>query len=141
MQWRATGSARRITGCLTGSENKKSKAYHFHTLEYARHNRMNNTKWNELFTGFYKYECSSEPITIRWRTKDRLIGFISEWDSKWTHFGCEPREWETIEYLQIKLTAENSDAVIRHLKRIHVPGIITNDTATIYGYRQDVDYI
>lgn len=62
-------------------------------------------------------------------------------DSTWTHFGCEPREWGKIEYLQIELTAENRDAVITSLKRIHVPGIISDNAATVYGYRQDVDYI
>lgn len=102
---------------------------------------MNNTKWNEIFKAFYKYECSNESLIIRWRTKELLTGFLSEWDSTWTHFGCEPRKWENIEYLQIELTDENRDIVIRHLKSIHVPGIISDNTATVYGYRQNIDYI
>ena len=104
-------------------------------------NKMNNTKWNEIFNAFYQYECSNEPLIIRWRTKDYLTGYISEWDSTWTHFGCEPREWEKIEYLQLELTDTNYDAVISNLKRIHVPGIISNNIATVYGYRQDIDFI
>lgn len=102
---------------------------------------MNNTKWNEIFNAFYKYECNSLPVIIRWRTKDNINGFLSKWDSTWTHFGCELRKWETIDYLQIELTNDNRNLVIEHLKRIHVPGVISDNVLTVYGYRQDVEYI
>jgi|SRR5574344_1614186 hypothetical protein len=110
-------------------------------LKFRRYNEMNNTKWNEIFNAFYKYECNSLPVIIRWRTKDNINGFLSKWDSTWTHFGCEPRKWETIDYLQIELTNDNRNLVIEHLKRIHVPGVISDNVLTVYGYRQDVEYI
>ena len=102
---------------------------------------MNNTKWNEIFKAFYMYECNNVPVIIRWRTKDYINGFLSEWESTWTHFGCEPREWETIDYLQIELNNDNRSLVIEQIKKIHVPGIISNNVLTIFGYRQNVDYI
>lgn len=102
---------------------------------------MNDTKWNEIFSAFYDNECSEHSVLIRWRTKDRETGYISEWDGTWTHFGCAPQNWDKIDYLQIELTEENCDYVIGQLKQIHVPGIVDGKTATVYGYRQDVDYI
>lgn len=102
---------------------------------------MNNTKWNEIFKVFYQNECDGNIPLVRWRTRDLETGFISKWDGTWTHFGCEPRNWEYIDYLQIELTEENREFVLQKLRRIHVPGTISNGIATIYGYRQDVDYI
>lgn len=102
---------------------------------------MNNTKWNAIFKAFYSYECNNVPVIIRWRTKDCKNGFLSKWDNTWTHFGCEQREWDAIEYLQIELTNCNRNIVIEQLKKIHVPGVISDNVITVYGYRQDVDYI
>ena len=103
---------------------------------------MNNTKWNEIFKAFYyENECKEDSFLVRWRTKDKESGYVSMWDGTWTHFGCEPRSWECMEYLEIELTQENREYVLRQLKRIHVPGIVKDNAAIIYGYRQDVDYI
>ncbi len=103
--------------------------------------KMNDTKWNEIFHTFYDNECSPEHPLISWRTKDIENGYISNWDGTWTHFGCEPREWDKIEYLQIRLTEENSDLVLSELRRIHVPGEVEGGIVTVYGYRTDVDYL
>lgn len=102
---------------------------------------MNNTKWNEIFRAFYKNECENNNIKVSWRTKDIKTGYISSWDTTWIHFGCEPREWDKVDYLQIQLTEINKDFVIKRLKDIHVPGIIDKDIVTIYGYKNDVNYI
>lgn len=102
---------------------------------------MNDTKWNEIFTVFYQNECDGNIPLVRWRTKDLETGFISNWDGSWTHFGCEPRNWKNIDYLQIELTEQNREFVLQELKRVHIPGTISNGVATIYGYRQDIDYI
>lgn len=75
------------------------------------------------------------------RTKDTETGCLSNWDGTWTHFGCEPRDWDKIEYLQIQLTPENKTYVIECLKRIHVLGTVENGVDIVYGYRTDVDYI
>ncbi len=102
---------------------------------------MNNTKWNEIFRAFYyDNECHKDSVLIRWRTKD-INGYLCSWEGTWSHFGCEPRNWEDIDYLQIKLTFENKDYVLEKLRSIHVPGEIKDDIVTIYGYRTDVDYI
>ena len=58
-----------------------------------------------------------------------------------THFGCEPREWDTIDQLQIELTRENTDLVLGVLRKIHVPGEVSDEVVTVYGYRTDVDYL
>ncbi|MCQ2148457.1 MAG: hypothetical protein MJZ16_13235 [Bacteroidales bacterium] len=102
---------------------------------------MNNTKWNEIFQSFYKNECEEASPIIRWRTKDIETHYLTQWDGTWTHFGCEPRAWDKIDYLQIELTADNGDFVINTLKKIHVLGDVNDDVVTVYGYRQDVDYI
>jgi hypothetical protein len=97
---------------------------------------MNNTKWNEIFKTFY----NSNHI-VRWRTKDRETDYQSDWDASWSHFGCEPREWELIDFLQIELTYTNKEYVIESLKKIHVPAEIKGNIVTVYGYRMDVDYL
>lgn len=103
---------------------------------------MNNTKWNEIFQAFYyNNECNENSVLIRWRTKDRNTGYLSAWDGTWTHFGCEPHDWKSLDYLQIELTGENRAYVIEQLKAIHVPGIQDRKSVTIYAYRQDIDYI
>jgi len=103
---------------------------------------MNNTKWNEIFQAFYyDNELKTDHPLIQWRTKDRENGYICSWDGTWTHFGCDARNWERIEYLQIRLTYENKEIVLKSLHKIHVPGIVEDDVVTIYGYRMDVDYL
>ncbi len=101
---------------------------------------MNNTKWKEIFDLFSVNECEGG-VNICWRTKDAETGYLSSWDGTWTHFGCEPREWEFIDYLQIQLTPENQELVIKILKQVHVPGDIDKNIVTVYGYKSDVDYI
>lgn len=102
---------------------------------------MNNTKWNEIFKAFYKNECEENSVLVRWRIKDLQTGYLSLFDGTWTHFGCEPRDWECIDYLQIELTEENSDFVLQTLHQIHVPGTVSEKMATVYGYNQNVNYI
>lgn len=102
---------------------------------------MNNTKWNEILKAFYKNECNGNTPLVRWRIKDLKSGFTSDWDGTWTHFACEPKDWKYIDYLQIELTRENADFVLQQIKRIHVPGTVSEKAVTIYGYRQDVEYI
>lgn len=102
---------------------------------------MNNTKWDEIFKVFYMNECDGNIPLVRWRIKDLKSGFISRWDGTWTHFGCEQKDWKYIDYLQIELTSQNTDFVLQQIKRIHVPGTVSEKNVTIYGYRQDVEYI
>jgi len=103
---------------------------------------MNNTKWNEIFRAFYYgNECEGLGLHIPWRQRSIKSGYISDWDGTWSHFGCAPRCWDEIDYLQIRLNEQNQAYVIKSLKQIHVPGEIKDDIITIYGYRTDVDYL
>ena len=103
---------------------------------------MNNTKWNEIFRAFYyDNELKENAPLIMWRTRDIENGFVSEWDGTWSHFGCEPREWNRIDYLQIRLTAENEKYVMDCLKKIHVPGDVKDGIATVFGHREHGEYI
>lgn len=102
---------------------------------------MNNTKWSELFHAFYENECSKDrSFPILYRTK-ATNGFVSRWSNEWENFGSQFLWWKEFEWLQIRLTDENRQFVMDILRRIHVPGEIQDNIATIYGYRQDCEYI
>lgn len=105
---------------------------------------MNNTKWNEIFQAFYYgFECSEDErlssLRIQWTTRS-TNGYVYS-DSTWTHFGCGMEDSKEIEWLKICLTPENRNDVLDALRRIHVPGEVSEHEVTIYGYRTDVDYI
>ena len=101
--------------------------------------RMNQTKWNELFHAFYQNQCDSDcAVSVFYRTKARN-GFISSWDNLWEHFGCEFENWKHLEWLQIELTDENRGFVTDTLKQIHVPGEIQRNFVFVYACRQDCD--
>ena len=105
---------------------------------------MNNTKWIEIFKAFYyDVECSEDPtlskIHIQWETKS-TSGYIYN-DSTWTHFGVSMEDNKEIEWLKIYLTPKNKQIVLDILRKIHVPGEVTEDAVFVYGYRTDVDYI
>ncbi len=104
---------------------------------------MNNTKWNEIFHAFFDLECSDDPaeaaLDIPWTTKTR-DGFCYS-DHTWSHFGCEPTDYQEIAWLKITLTPQNRATVLDVLRRIHVPGEVMANCVYVYGYRTDVDYI
>ena len=105
---------------------------------------MNATKWREINTAFLGMEFSDLPeensVVIPWMTCT-TDGFIYGWDETWTHFWGEDDTGKEIEWLKIKLTPENRKVVLAILKRIHVPGEVTEHEVTVYGYRTDVDYV
>ena len=102
---------------------------------------MNNTKWNELFRAFYENEVAHDKsFTILYRTKD-IHGDITCWSNEWELFGSKFPWWKDLEWLQIRLSDANKQFVVDTLKRIHVPGEIQGNIATVYGYRQDCAYI
>ena len=67
-------------------------------------------------------------------------GFVYGWDQTWSHFWGAGDTGKEIEWLKIKLTPENRKVVLDILKKIHVPGEVTEQEVTVYGYRTDVDY-
>lgn len=105
---------------------------------------MNDTKWIEIFKAFYYgIECSDDPVLanmeILWETKS-VGGYIYS-DTTWTHFGVGIEKNKDIEWLKIYLTPQNKKTVLDILRKIHVPGEVTEHEAIVYGYRTDVDYI
>ena len=83
-------------------------------------NKMNNTKWTEIFKAFYyDIESSEDPklskIDIHWTTKS-TNGYIYS-DSTWTHFGTGSENSKDIEWLKIDLTLENRKIVLDILRR------------------------
>ena len=113
---------------------------------------MNNTKWNEIFKAFfnftyndetksYEYKEGAIDYIVPFQTKS-INGYISEWDVSWEHFGSVPTEYQSIEWLKIKLTIENKNYVLSSLSKIHVPGKIENEIVIIYGNSHEfTDYL
>ena len=81
-----------------------------------------------------------ELMEVEYRTCSRL-GYISPWDGFWSHFGCDSDVYRNLEWLQIRLNDKNREFVLQTLREIHVPGTVSQDLVTIYGYKDDVDYI
>ena len=102
---------------------------------------MNNTKWNELFLAFSENAVAhGKGFAVLYRTKDSR-GNVSCWSNEWELFGSQFPWWKDLEWLQIRLSDANRQFVVDTLKRIHVPGEIRDDIATVYGHRQDCGYI
>lgn len=66
---------------------------------------------------------------------------MTNWDSSWTHFGCEPYNYKSIDRLEIRLKEDNRDFVLDQLRRIHVPGQLCGEIVTVYGYLRNMDYL
>lgn len=102
---------------------------------------MNNTKWNEPFLAFFENDGKRDKsFDVFYRTQD-VNGDISCWSNEWELFGSAFSWWKDLVWLQIQLSDENKQFVVDTLKRIHVPGEIQGNIATVYGYRQDCAYI
>ena len=101
---------------------------------------MNNTKWDEIFRAFYDEELQPDSRVVSYRTQT-VNGFLSPWDTSWTHFGCEAAEYKHIDRLEIQLTEENREFVLELLHRIHVPGDVQGDIVTVFGYPQSEEYL
>ncbi|NMP36531.1 MAG: hypothetical protein GX051_00185 [Clostridiales bacterium] len=102
---------------------------------------MNDTKWLEIFKAFYyQSQNINKTLDIFYRTQ-YADGTTSNWSNEWELFGCAYQNTSKINWLQIELTDTNREYVMDNLKKIHVPGDIQDSIVTVYGYRQDVDYI
>jgi hypothetical protein len=105
---------------------------------------VNKTKWLEISKAFWSLETSDlseeNRMVIPWMTCT-TDGFVYGWDETWSHFWSEGDTGKEIDRLKIKLTPENRTTVLAILKSIHVPGEVTEQEVTVYGYRTDVDYL
>ena len=103
-------------------------------------NAMNTTKWKEIFRLFYDtYECG-QGKTICWRTCT-TNGFQSGWDTTWSHFLAAGDSGRDIVSLQIRPPQELLAQVRKDLRALHLPGEEKDGVITIWGYRQDVDWL
>ncbi|MEN3930581.1 DUF6678 family protein [Microvirga sp. W0021] len=101
---------------------------------------MNNTKWDELRLAMYNLT----DLSPMWRTLDTEKDYLSPWDGEWFyHFrngGYEFIKWVEIEVL----TAQQEQAVLAQLKKIHVPGERTENGFRVFGYVEtgtEVNYL
>ena len=102
---------------------------------------MNDTKWNELFRAFCENNMACGQRTAAFYRTKEINGDVTYWSNEWEIFGSQFLWWKDLEWLQIRLSDENREFVVDTLKRIHVPGEIEGNIATVYGYRQDCAYI
>ncbi|EQB89994.1 hypothetical protein J2Z44_004023 [Clostridium punense] len=108
-------------------------------MSYREYNGlMNNTKWQEIRISMDNY-----PGTVLWRIKNIDNGLLSNWNSEWfNHF--QLREYNKIQWLEIKVTSEEmKNEIIHILRKIHVPGEVLDDSIKVYGYIKNgfIDYI
>ena len=90
---------------------------------------MNNTKWEELRLGMHN--LTPPP---KWRTKDLMNGYISNWDGEWFyHF--KVGGYETIEWVEILFSSpEQKEMVLTELSKIHIPIEILSESIKVFGF-------
>ena len=93
---------------------------------------MNDTKWDEVRLAMY----GLGPHSPKWRTRDRVSGYESDWDGEWFyHF--RTGGYATIEWVEIA-TADPTqrEAVRSALHFVHVPGEETPAGFRVYGFTE-----
>ena len=75
---------------------------------------MNDTKWRELC-----YTFSSFDARPRWRTRDLLTGYLSDWDRDWFHH-VGP-DYCSIEWLEIDPAGCDRETVRAVLREVGAP--------------------
>ncbi|QDT81811.1 hypothetical protein CA11_54080 [Gimesia maris] len=101
---------------------------------------MNNTRWRELQTAMIELKS----VQTLWRTRCLENGFISAWDGEWFYHFSQGG-YTDIEWVEIKVEGESErEIVLSRLKKIHVPGEVTEHGFKVFGYipaGQTVDYL
>jgi hypothetical protein len=91
---------------------------------------MNNTKWDELRLAMY----SLGDQRPRWRTRSTTNGYICPWDGEWFYHFREGG-YDTIEWVEIEIRSkEQKDLVLEQLRKIHVPGEVSEHGFIVFGY-------
>lgn len=90
---------------------------------------MNDTKWREVRLAMHRLER-----VVRWRTRDRHSGYVSHWDTDWYyHFQVGGYDW--IEWVEIRpCESEQLATIVAALKEVGVPGVVADETVTVFGY-------
>jgi hypothetical protein len=90
---------------------------------------MNDTKWRELC-----YAFSSFNTKPRWRTRDLLTGYLSEWDREWFHH-VGP-DYCSIEWLEIDLSGCDQESVCTVLRDVGAPIEESGQLLRVIGYKR-----
>jgi hypothetical protein len=90
---------------------------------------MNDTKWRELCYVFSSFETKP-----RWRARDLLTGFLSEWDHDWFHH-VGP-DYCSIEWLEIDSTGCDRESVRAVLRGVGAPYEGSEPFFRVIGYKQ-----
>lgn len=91
---------------------------------------MNDAKWEELRLAMYELGR----LSPQWRTKDIENNYLSEWDGEWFHH-FRAGGYKSIYWLDIRLDSEaQREAVLQELRKIHVPGELTEGGCRVFGY-------
>jgi hypothetical protein len=101
---------------------------------------MNNTKWEEIRIGMLELQ-----YPVRWRTRSLKTGHVSSWDADWYyHFRLldnivTEKSYPLIEWLEIDLSHDKEE-ILAILKKIHIPGILMENSVKIIGYSKGEPY-
>jgi hypothetical protein len=101
------------------------------------HALLNDTKWDALRLAMYNLGN----LSPRWRTLDIKNGYLSGWDSGW-YYHFREGGYKTIQWVEIETVGENqTEAVLRELVRLSLPGERTPDGFRVYGYVESGSYV
>jgi hypothetical protein len=101
------------------------------------HALLNNTKWNELRLAMCRLGC----LAPRWRTLDVENGYLCDWDRGW-YYHFQIGGYKTIQWVEIEtIGSEQTEAVLRELVRLNLPGDRISNGFRIYGYVEPGKYV
>jgi len=101
------------------------------------HALLNDTKWEELRLAMYNLGN----LSPRWRTLDIKNGYLSSWDSGW-YYHFREGGYKAIRWVEIETVGENqTEAVLRELVRMSLPGERTPHGFRVYGYVDSGRYV
>ncbi|MDX2348893.1 MAG: hypothetical protein QNK32_00755 [Porticoccus sp.] len=91
---------------------------------------MDDIQWWELQQAMF----SLSNLSPQWRTKCRLNGSISNWDHEWFYHFSD-RDYKDIEWVELKIESdEQKELVLSDLRKIHLPGELTENGVKVFGY-------
>lgn len=90
---------------------------------------MNHTKWRELCYAFSGFD-----LPPRWRTRDLLNGYLSDWDREWFHH-VGP-DYCSIEWLEIDPADCDRESILAVLRTVSAPFEESDQYFRVLGYRR-----